>query len=188
MSKATQYFRIAVIILVCWFSIHLCYTISSGLTASGETSDVAVIMGNKVNEDGTLSPRLTERMKCGLSLYQHDRVKRIIVSGGLGKEGYYEGDKMKEYLVRNGVPDSVVIIDNKGNSTELSVNNTLSLQKQLHFKRIIVVSQYYHLLRCRMLFRKAGFRDVDSARPYYFEWRDIYSLIREFGAFYSELI
>lgn len=39
-------------------------------------------------------------MECGLQLYEKNRVKKIIVSGGFGKEGFYEGDKMKEYLIK----------------------------------------------------------------------------------------
>lgn len=31
--------------------------------------------------------------------------KKNYSSGGLGREGYYEGDKMKECLLANKVPD-----------------------------------------------------------------------------------
>ena len=146
--------------------------------------DIALILGNKVNEDGTLSKRLEKRLECGLNLYQNGQVKKIIVSGGLGKEGYYEGDKMKDYLIKNNVPDSLVIIDNFGNNTLATVNNTLKLKESLRFKSIIVVSQYFHLTRTKMLFKKQGFNNISSASPTYFEFRDFYSLLREFVAYY----
>jgi len=147
-------------------------------------ADIAVVLGNKVNEDGTLSDRLEKRMECGLDLYRSGRVKKILVSGGLGKEGFFEGDKMKEYLIKNKVPDSVVTVDNYGNNTLATVKNTLKLQDSLEFKSIIVVSQYFHLTRTKMLFRKLHFVNVSSVSPQYFEFRDIYSLLREFVAFY----
>ena len=55
----------------------------------GKTADIAVILGSKVNEDGTLSERLKKRLECGISLYHNGRAKKLMVSGGLGKEGFY---------------------------------------------------------------------------------------------------
>ncbi len=139
-----------------------------------------------MNEDGTLSERLEKRVECGLSLYKSGREKSIIVSGGLGKEGFREGDKMKEYLLLNGVPDSCIVVDNYGNNTELTVINTLKLKEQLNFQSITVVSQYFHVTRTKMLFKKHGFENVGSVSPNYFELRDFYSLVREFFAYYVE--
>jgi vancomycin permeability regulator SanA len=171
-------------LLLLWLGVHLTYITVDGLSDNGETADVAVILGNKVNPDGTLSERLQKRLECGLNLYKTGRVKKIIVSGGLGKEGFYEGDKMKEYLARHNVPDSVIIVDNRGDNTLSTVKNTLSLRGQLHFNSIIVVSQFYHVTRTKMLFKKQGFKNVSSVSPHYFELRDAYSMLREFMAYY----
>ena len=173
-------------LLALWMGLHIAVTVMVGLRDTGTKADLAVILGNKVNADGTLSERLEKRLECGLQLYRDGRVKRVLVSGGLGKEGFPEGDKMKEFLVRHGVPDSLVIVDNKGDNTLATVRNTLKLEDSLHFESIIVVSQYYHILRTEKLFRKAGFQHVGSASPHYFELRDVYALLREFGAYYWE--
>ncbi|MCW3083348.1 MAG: hypothetical protein JWP12_714 [Bacteroidetes bacterium] len=173
-------------LLLLWLIVHLtCITID-GLSDNGATADVAVILGNKVNPDGTISERLQKRLECGLELYKAKRVKKIIVSGGLGKEGFYEGDKMKEFLIKNSVLDSVITVDNNGNNTLLTVENTLKLKDQLHFNSIIVVSQFYHVTRTKMLFKKQGFKNVSSVSPHYFELRDVYSMLREFVAYYVE--
>ncbi|WP_148229677.1 MULTISPECIES: YdcF family protein [Cellulophaga] len=162
------------------------YITIDGLTKNEKTADIAVILGNKVNEDGTLSERLEKRLQCGLRLFQNGQVKKIIVSGGLGKEGFYEGNKMKAYLIKKNVPDSLVIIDNFGNNTLATVHNTIKLKDSLNFESIIVVSQYFHLTRTKMLFRKQGLKNISSASPEYFEFRDFYSLFREFVAYYVE--
>lgn len=174
-------------IFLLWIFLHLSYTIIDGLWDRGQSADVAVIMGNKVNPDGTLSRRLAERVNCGLQLYQAGRVKKLIVSGGLGKEGHYEGDKMRDYLLARGVPDSVVIVDNKGNNTTLSVLNVLKMQDSLSIKSVLVVSQYFHLTRSKMLFRKQGFKAVSGVSPWYFEWRDVYALGREMVGYYAQV-
>jgi len=179
--------KIVILLMLLWLLGHLTYSTIDGLRDAEKSADIAVILGNKVNEDGTLSERLEKRLECGLELYRKGRVKRILVSGGLGKEGFYEGDKMFDYLVKNGVPDSAIIIDNLGVNTNATVENTRKLKDSLCFSSIIVVSQYYHLTRTKMLFRKAGMKDVSSCSPRYFEIRDFYSSLREFVAFYSQL-
>lgn len=172
---------------IAWFIIHSIVIIIDGVINTKQKADVAVILGNKVNEDGTLSERLTARVDCGYDLYKSRQVKKILVSGGLGKEGHYEGSKMKEYLIRKGIPDSAIFVDNEGDNTLLTVQNTLNLRDSIQFESIIVVSQYYHLTRTKMLFRKNGFDQVWGASPSYFEMRDFYSIFREFFAFYSEI-
>ncbi|WP_394776143.1 YdcF family protein [Flavobacterium sp.] len=173
-------------LLIMWFFGHVLYIVIDGLTDTLKKADVAVILGNKVNDDGTLSERLEKRLECGLMLYRENRIKKIIVSGGLGREGYYEGDKMKEYLVSNKVPDSVIIVDNFGNNTRATVDNTLKLKDSLHFVSVIVVSQYFHVTRTKMLFKKRGFPNATSISPKYFEFRDLYSILREFTGYYTQ--
>jgi vancomycin permeability regulator SanA len=91
--KVGSILKYILFVLGLWFSIHIAYTIIDGLYDRDEKADVAVILGNKVNEDGSLSLRLVKRLQCGLDLYKTGRVQKLIVSGGLGKEGFYEGDK-----------------------------------------------------------------------------------------------
>jgi len=174
--------------LATWVLVHTLLITWDGLRNSQQRADIAVILGNKVNEDGTLSQRLTQRLACGLALYRSGRVPRLLVSGGLGKEGFYEGTKMRDYLRAHGVPNSAIIVDNAGNNTEQTVRNTARLQPVQHFRSVLVVSQFYHISRTKLLFRQAGFTSVSSASPLYFEWRDIYSLLREFVAYYHALL
>lgn len=178
--------KILAVLLIIWFLGHSAFILYDGISDNGKNADLAVILGNKVNEDGTLSKRLEMRLETGVQLFKSGRVKRILVSGGLGKEGFYEGDKMKEFLVAHAVPDSLIIVDNFGNNTRASVENTLALRKQIHFNSIIVVSQYFHVTRTKKLFRDKGFENVSSVSPDYFEWRDIYALAREFPAYYTQ--
>ncbi|MEC3876429.1 YdcF family protein [Chryseobacterium sp. T9W2-O] len=181
--KVLKIFAFTILI---WFLSHSVFIIYDGYTDNGEKADLAVILGNKVNENGTLSKRLEMRLKTGVQLFKNRHVKRLLVSGGLGKEGFYEGDKMKEFLILQGVPDSLIIVDNLGNNTRATVENTLALRKQIRFNSIIVVSQYFHVSRTKKLFREKGFKNVSSASPDYFEWRDLYAVVREFPAYYTQ--
>ena len=186
-TKIKTTIKILIGLLLLWIIVHITYSIIDGLSDNGESADIVVILGSKVNEDGTLSARLEKRLECGLSIYKAGRVKKIIVSGGLGHEGYYEGEKMQEYLIKKGVPKSDIIVDNYGNNTSATIENTVKIVDSLNYSSIIVVSQYFHLTRTKMLLKKTKIKNVNSVSPRYFEARDIYSIFREFVAFYSQL-
>lgn len=47
-----------------------------------------------------------------------------------------------------------------------------------------VATQYHHISRTKLAFRKVGFEEVHSAHARIFEWRDLYSIVREFAAYY----
>jgi len=97
-AKAISYFFLS------WFAIHSILITIGGLWDDSSEHAIVVILGNKVNEDGSLSDRLKSRVDKGLELYNNGIANQIIVSGGLGKEGHLEGDVMAKYLVENGVP------------------------------------------------------------------------------------
>jgi vancomycin permeability regulator SanA len=188
MNKIIKVAKYILLVLVAWFITHAIYITIDGLHDKGTKADVAIVLGNKVNEDGTLSNRLKARLDEGLQLYNQHRVQKIIVSGGLGKEGFWEGTKMQEYLVANKIPAANIIVDNKGNDTEKTVLNSIKIMHRLHYHSAISVSQYFHQTRIKMLFHKNGFRNIESASPRYFEVRDFYSIFREFIAFYVEAL
>lgn len=121
MSRRAFWLKQAKYILGClaaWVLVHTLIITCDGLHNNHKRADIGVILGNKVNEDGTLSERLTQRLACGLALYRSGRVPRLLVSGGLGKEGFYEATKMQDYLRAHGVPDTTIIVDNAGNTTQ----------------------------------------------------------------------
>lgn len=77
MKNRKQVFKIFITILFLWLCGHLIYITIDGLTDKNMHADIAVVLGNTVNEDGTLSERLEKRMECGLKLYRYGRVKNI---------------------------------------------------------------------------------------------------------------
>lgn len=185
--------RIICIFLGIWFLIHIFVIISDGLI--NEYSDIVdskiiVIFGNKINQDGSLSERLKSRLDVGINLWEsrkiYNDIEKIIVSGGLGKEGFYEAEKMADYLVKRGVLKEKIIIDNYGMNTLSTAKNSQQYIKDYH--SIIVVSQYFHISRVKLAFRKVGFANkVYGVSSNYFELRDVYSIAREFPAYYKYL-
>ncbi len=173
-------------ILISWFVVHEAVIIVDGITAKEEKSEFTVIFGNTVHPDGSLSDRLKARVDKGLALYQDSLADQLFVSGGLGKEGHYEAQKMAEYLIKHGVPKSKIIIDNHGNNSWLTASNFRKMEPDC--ESVIVVTQFYHISRAKLAFKKLGIDKVSAACPSYFELRDFYSLFREFFGYYLYLL
>lgn len=186
MKRFLKWFKYSVVVFLCWFLIHQLFIISDGLNDEESKVDVAVIFGNTVNEDGSLSGRLKARLDRGLQLYEDSLANLLCVSGGLGKEGHLEGSKMQEYLIEQGIPKENVIVDNLGNNTNLTAQN---FKHQFDSSTtVMIVTQFYHVSRAKLAFRKHGFENVRGVHCDYFERRDLYACMREFFAFYKYLL
>nr|WP_202819711.1 YdcF family protein [Thaumasiovibrio occultus] len=141
---------------------------------------VAVVLGNKVERDGTPSPRLAARLDAALGIWQAGYLQSIIVSGGTGKEGFDEAAVMARYLMDNGVPQAAINIDSHGVNTRATadyVAATIAADTP-----VIAVSQQFHVSRSKLALRQAGFQRVYGHPADFVEWRDIYSSSREVAA------
>jgi vancomycin permeability regulator SanA len=187
MKRVRKYIKVFALFFLSWFLIHSVIITADGLNDNVQKADAALILGNTVKENGELSDRLKARVDKGLELYQKGFVKKIIVSGGLGKEGFYEADEMEKYLISKGVNTNDIIADNKASTTYWTAFNYLKIQKNFNFKSVIIVSQYFHISRTRMMLKNLGVNNIYSAHPDYFELRDVYAIPREFFAYYKHL-
>ncbi len=62
----------------------------AGLNDHLHAADLGVVLGSKVNPDGRPSLMLQARLDHALELYRRGYFKLVLVSGGLGREGYDE--------------------------------------------------------------------------------------------------
>jgi uncharacterized SAM-binding protein YcdF (DUF218 family) len=157
--------------------------VGDGLRDRTGTADVGMVLGNKVELDGTPSARLQARLERTLELYRAGSFPLVIVSGGTGKEGFDEAVVMRDFLVAGGVPMDRVIMDSQGNTTFLSAKNTAEIMRQRNLRSVMVVSQYFHLPRARLALQRCGVTADHAAYPSFFEWRDLYSAPRELAGY-----
>jgi vancomycin permeability regulator SanA len=178
-------------VLVAWMGLHLLYSTIDGLWGYSGSADMAVVLGNRVDADGSLSPVLTGRVDRALALYRQGKVPRIMVSGGMGRQSgnYPEGLAMKQYLVARGVPAGRIIEDDHGENTYWTARDLLPVADSLHVHDVIVVSSFYHITRTKYIIRKLGFRGaVHSDASQAFFWVDLIGLARDAVAFYKYVL
>jgi len=178
---------IVVAIFFMWFIIHTIFMIIDGLNDELKPADVAVVLGNKVELDGEPSERLKARLDKTVELYDRGYYPFIIVSGGIGKEGFDEAKVMKAYLVDKGISEDKIIEDNQGNNSFMTAQHTRKIIDELELDSTMIITQYFHVSRTKLAFRKMDIKEVYSAHANIFERRDIYSIIREFPAYYKYL-
>lgn len=181
-------FLIVAASLFIWFIIHTAFMIIDGLNDELKPVDAAVVLGNKVEVNGQPSERLKARLDKSLELYDGGYFTYVIVSGGIGKEGFDEAKVMKSYLVDKGMPAEKVIEDNNGYNSYMTAQNTSKIMDELELDSVMVITQYFHVTRTKLAFRQMEMKGVYSSHARIFEFRDIYSIIREFPAFYKYLL
>ena len=176
-------------ILLGWLFLHVCYMFLDGFSAPRLPADVAVVLGSKVQRDGSPSSGLQRRLERALDLYRKGAVKAIFVSGGRGTEGFEEADVMRGVLVRSGVPADAIIVDRAGNNTRLTAVHAHQVMKARGWQSAVVISQYYHVPRAKLALRQEGVAHVSgAAAEYRFAWTDPLSILREFAGFYTYLV
>jgi vancomycin permeability regulator SanA len=187
--KIPRWMRRLAIFGILFFVIHTAIIVTDGMADNVHKADVALVLGNAVRDDSTLSRSLQTRMDKTLELYNRGFFSKIIVSGGTGSNGIPEPYMMKQFLVRRGVPDSAVLMDLQGLNTYMTARNYDSMRKIYNFQSVLVISQFYHITRCKLALRRFGItQNVYSAHGNSYYAVDGMGCIREFFAFYKYLL
>lgn len=107
----------------------------------------AGIWGNKP------SPMLEDRLLQAIELYKNNVSSKIIMSGDHGRKEYDEVNIMKEFAIERGIPSEDIFMDHAGFSTYESMYRAKEI---FEAKKIVVVTQEYHLYRAIYIGNKLG--------------------------------
>ncbi len=127
------------------------------LTESKKTVDAGTVLGAAVWGGNRPSPVLRERINKGYELFQQGMIKNIILTGGGAPGEMTEAEVSKNELLKKGVPERNIYIENKSNSTleQISYLNN-NLYKKNNWKEIVVISDNFHLLRTKQICKFFG--------------------------------
>ena len=150
--------------------------------------DFVIILGSKINSNGTLTPLLKGRcdraIEFGNKQYEMTKKKIVYVpSGGKGKdEVMAEAEAIKNYLIENGIDEKQILIEDQSTSTienmRFSKNKIDDAKKDA---KISFSTTNYHVFRSGVIANEQGI-DVEgmgSKTKWYFYTN---ALIREFIA------
>lgn len=132
------------------------HVLTFGSTDYRRDADVAVVLGARVYPDGTLSLALSDRLDTAAELFREGRIRFVLVSGATGVEGINEASAMRGYLLDAGLPEDRILVDPEGMNTLATARNTRRLMAEQHLTSALIVSHYFHLARCKLLFEEQG--------------------------------
>ena len=157
--------------------------------------DCIVILGSQIKEDGTLTNLLKGRVDRALEFarMQKEASGRDLIfvpSGGRGPdEVISEAEAMKNYLAGSGIPEDMILVEDRSVNTYENMRNSAALIRERlpgSDPRIAFSTTNYHVFRAGILAEQQGIHaeGIGSATKSYF-W--INAFIREFIAtLYSE--
>ena len=128
-------------------------------------ADVIIIMG-AAEYRGRPSPVLRARIDHALDLYRRKLAPRILTTGGAGGDPVYtEGEVARNYLVRQGVPSEMILVENEADSTWKSTAIAAEMMRRMNLQSAILVSDGYHIYRSKKMLEFRGLKIYGSPRP-----------------------
>lgn len=159
MKKIIKYLLITIIIIISIIIIINFYVkattkkqIISETEANIKNVDCILVLGAGIWGDKP-SPMLEDRLLQAISLYNNGVSSKIIMSGDHGKQDYDEVNIMKQFAIEKGVPSEDIFMDHAGFSSYESIYRAKEIFKA---KKIIIVTQKYHLYRAIYIANQLG--------------------------------
>lgn len=117
-------------------------------------SDAIVVLG-AAQYNGRPSPVFRARLDHALQLYREGLAPRIVVTGGVGR-GDTTSEAMvgRQYLVARKIVPGAVVAQPQGRSTQASMNAVAEWLERARLKRVILVSDPFHMFRLRLEARR----------------------------------
>ncbi len=121
--------------------------------------DEVIVLGAQVKENGP-SLVLQYRLDRTLEIHEMYPDARIIVSGGKGgNEPCTEAEAMKDYLVEHGVPEDLILMEDRSVNTvqNLTFSKALLASEE---DSVGIVTSNFHVFRGTHIAEKLGYRNV----------------------------
>lgn len=151
-----------------------------------------IILGSGL-KGAELTDTLRMRLDEGLSYWQQHRDRKIIVSGGQGKdEDVPEAVAMRDYLLEQGIPQEVILLERRSTSTYENLLFSQQIIKQDGYTAehagAVIVTSNYHMYRACWIGKQLGYHPV-YARTSEVPWKDLpYNMLREYPALIKALL
>ncbi len=146
--------------------------------------DAVIVAGCRVMPDGRPSPALERRVRTAVALWKAGRAPRIVMTGGVGENPPSEAEAAARLAHALGVPESALVRESQSTTT---AENAQFAARVVDARRVLVVSDTYHVLRCEWLFGRY-FEEVRGVGSTPEAWPRVRFALREVGAVLVEAL
>lgn len=117
-------------------------------TSGNRKADAGAILGAAVWGGNRPSPVLKDRINKGYEIYSKGIIPKIVITGGGSPNELTEGEVSKNVLIKYGVPEKNLFLENSSSSTIEQIHFIRdSLYHKMNWDRIILISDNFHLKR-----------------------------------------
>lgn len=180
---------LAIALIVGAINIYMVTTTSKRIISVDDAKDInadcIIVLGAGVKPTGKPSWILEDRIIVGEQLYNVNAAPKLLMSGDHGRENYDEVNTMKNYAINDGIPSEDIFMDHAGFETYDSMYRA---KKIFGAKKVVIVSQKYHLYRSLYIAKKMGLDAYGvssdlryySKKQYYREAREWLARVKSF--------
>ena len=162
MHKLQRAIRIVTVlsILLIWYAA-MAITIFSWRT-DVVSADAIIVLGAAAWGERP-SPIFRERLNHAAQLYQAGAAQRVIVTGGVGvKSRYSEAEIGRRYLLRLGVADVDILVEDQSADTIENLANVKKIAVAEGLDSFILVSTPFHMKRAMFIAQRVGLQAYSS--------------------------
>lgn len=156
---STIVFTLALLCGLALFSFTEYHIIQASVGTPEETAEYLVVLGAKVREDGP-SVSLWDRIHTAADYLNTHEDVIAIVSGGQGAdEPITEAQSMYDELVKLGIDESRIWMEDQATSTDENMRFSLNLIEEktgTRPEKLAILSSEYHLYRTSLMAKKLG--------------------------------
>ncbi|MFA6142098.1 MAG: ElyC/SanA/YdcF family protein [Candidatus Omnitrophota bacterium] len=123
------------------------------LSSPIQKADSIIVLGGGVGESGKAAQGYEERVEYGVELYKNGYAPNIVFSSGF-KYAVKEVSIMKALAESLGVPKEAIVLEEDARNTYENIKFSHSIALAKHWKKVIIISSPYHMLRVSLVCRK----------------------------------
>ncbi len=118
-----------------------------------QPADLIIVFG-AAQYNGRPSPVFKARLDHGVELFERKISPRVVTTGGYGLDPHFsEAEVGRSYLIQQGLPASSIETEASGLTTLSSIQEILKVLQRHRIKRVVVVSDGFHLFRIKQIFK-----------------------------------
>ncbi len=126
---------------------------------------MAVVLGAAVLEGGAPSAALARRVLHAARLVRDGVAATLLLTGGVGDHPPSEAEVMRDLATAAGVDPSRIVLEPCAQTTMESAARCATIIAARRWRRVLLVTDRYHLRRALLAFRAYGVEASGSAPP-----------------------
>lgn len=152
------------LLIAAWGSVVLAVVLAGAADQAGPADAIAVLGAAQYN--GRPSPVFRARLDHAATLYRRGLAPAVLVTGGTGAgDTLSEAEVGRRYLVALGLPAQATVALPAGADTYASVAEIGGWFSGRGNRRVVLVSDAFHLLRLRIIAGRLGLAPLTSPAP-----------------------